>query len=408
MFGEDDHWLKKYLYSSFPEVHMVRDKIKNELNLTGKKKSLSLLNCILLNLFVSHRIGDGWVVYSRDKNDYSAYSIYNKMFIGYSIVNLIDNLVDLCYIENRKGWFDYETKAGMSSKIKATTKLLELFNNITFSQIEINRELVVLKDKEGKYIEYTDTTKTKKMRTQLEKLNSINKKYKFELKDTNFESHRYICYCYDVLFRSFKINWNLGGRYYGHWLQTVDSSYRKVLIDGEEAVELDYSGLHINLLYAKIGKQLEKEPYIYKKDEINFVGVRNTLKFMTLKLLCATSLKSAISSISDCRSKAMKEKERYQVVIKDYQYYLELAEELLIYHQDIRHFFHSENIGLELQNIDSQIVSNVVDVFIKLKKPIVPVHDSFIVKKEDENLLRETMLSSYQQVVGEEFYIKIC
>ena len=39
-------------------------------------------------------------------------------------------------------------------------------------------------------------------------------------------------------------------------------------------------------------------------------------------------------------------------------------------------------------------------VFTQLMKPIIPVHDSFIVKVEDEGLLLDTMETAYQSMFG--------
>ena len=54
-------------------------------------------------------------------------------------------------------------------------------------------------------------------------------------------------------------------------------------------------------------------------------------------------------------------------------------------------------VGLQLQFIDSEIAEQVMLEFARQDKPIIPIHDSFIVKAEDEELLRQGMITAYQQ-----------
>ncbi|MCY1448742.1 hypothetical protein D9M71_654380 [compost metagenome] len=57
----------------------------------------------------------------------------------------------------------------------------------------------------------------------------------------------------------------------------------------------------------------------------------------------------------------------------------------------------SESYGLVLQNHDSNLASDVVEVFIEKGYPILIVHDSFITKIEHMNLLCDTMGDCYRK-----------
>jgi hypothetical protein len=48
--------------------------------------------------------------------------------------------------------------------------------------------------------------------------------------------------------------WDQGGRFYGGWWQRCPKDYRKkIKMDGVMTAEVDFSGLHIVLLYAQEG-----------------------------------------------------------------------------------------------------------------------------------------------------------
>ena len=55
-------------------------------------------------------------------------------------------------------------------------------------------------------------------------------------------------------------NWKHGGRIYGAWWHGCPKELRKyITIDGEPVVELDFSSIHVLLLYAHLGKNFLDE-----------------------------------------------------------------------------------------------------------------------------------------------------
>ena len=53
-----------------------------------------------------------------------------------------------------------------------------------------------------------------------------------------------------------------------------------------------------------------------------------------------------------------------------------------------------------LQYRDSQMAEQVMLAFAKAEKPILPVHDSFLVLIDDKELLLEEMQSAYTSVLA--------
>ena len=82
---------------------------------------------------------------------------------------------------------------------------------------------------------------------------------------------------------------NEGGRYYGGWWQQIPKEWRQeIRIGNTPTVEIDYSGLHIVILYALEGidywKKIKKDVYEirgYKKSE----RMRTFLKQVLLTIL---------------------------------------------------------------------------------------------------------------------------
>ena len=66
-------------------------------------------------------------------------------------------------------------------------------------------------------------------------------------------------------------------------------------------------------------------------------------------------------------------------------------------HPDIAHLICS-GAGLKLMNIDSRICEYVIADFVRTDKPILTVHDSFIVPFEEEDRLLQLMKEAFKRV----------
>ena len=140
-------------------------------------------------------------------------------------------------------------------------------------------ECVILKDKneDGKkvVVTYTDTAATNVMRKDLYAYNNLLRRTHIDIPWFHTEGaqsrsgSKLIKADRNNKFvrRIFNNNsWEDGGRYYGGWWQGMPKDWRKkILLDGSRIVEIDYSGLHIVLLYALEGtdywKTVAEDPY---------------------------------------------------------------------------------------------------------------------------------------------------
>ena len=57
--------------------------------------------------------------------------------------------------------------------------------------------------------------------------------------------------------------------------------------------------------------------------------------------------------------------------------------------------------GIELMYLDSEMVAKVIKYFVEKDKPILPIHDSFIVREEDKEYLQAAMSNSMDIVIDD-------
>ena len=179
---------------------------------------------------------------------------------------------------------------------------------------------------------------------------------------------------------------NQGGRLYSA-VQNYKAETRKYLyFDKEPTLEIDYSSFHPHLLYHQDGLQFAgDDPYVIE----GFVRGHVKVAFnIMLNRKGTKNNKSAANTISDELGIDAEEAEALEKAI------LEL-------HSPIAQHFNS-GIGLKLQRLDSDIAMSVIDYFVNvLKRPIVSIHDSFIVSVRDTESLILLMADCYTMYVDD-------
>lgn len=221
--------------------------------------------------------------------------------------------------------------------------------------------------------------------------------------------------------RIFNHNYHLGGRYYGGDYIGLKRTVRPdILIDNEPTCEPDYSALHLYILYAWEGIQLQDDPYVMGGLD------RNTAKALMLRLLNFTDtrdFKGRVTYSSNPDNKALyasyKESlDQYSSGLMDAPPYKpdclkgfieglpdglkgnDVLEAITKRHTSIAHYFGSENLGLRLQFADSQIMSRVLKQCAKQDKPVLPLHDSLRCKASDLDAVIGFMATAYSKELG--------
>jgi len=181
-------------------------------------------------------------------------------------------------------------------------------------------------------------------------------------------------------------SWDRGGRFYGGWWQALSKADReRLLIDGEETVELDFASLHPRLCY-----QLNGEPLAADDDPYAVPGVpdalRDVVKIAMMQLLNAHPGKGRVKAPPGATAR-----------LAGRMSYKSLVSRLEARHGGISNWFRQGLRGLELQAIDAAIADVVMNYFtMAIGRPVLPVHDSFIVARGDERKLAEVMAEAYR------------
>jgi hypothetical protein len=255
----------------------------------------------------------------------------------------------------------------------------------------------------------------------------VERHYKTWLNHTATLDDRYLL---PWLKRLFNLNMDLGGRFYGHYQQIPSAERKRILIDGERTVELDYKSLHIALLYSLEGLPLTSDPYVIDGHE----DERNTFKSITLCLVNSENLGSFKANIT--RSGNLKVQQTFKNYTDRRQHYEylralglkakvpkkpkviekgfikhiplnakggELLSLLMDKHEPIAHHFGTKDIGLKLQKLDSELMANSLDKLDGI--PCLPVHDSIRCRLSDMQLVTNAMRGAFKELHGQNIVV---
>jgi hypothetical protein len=186
--------------------------------------------------------------------------------------------------------------------------------------------------------------------------------------------------------KSFSCN----GRAYGPLHQNLAKHMRPLIrIDDRPTIELDFSAYHIIMLYHHEGIDYQGDPYVAPGGK----EMREVFKTVGLVGINAVSPKSAYGAIRE-------ELEERGIPLPQIERPLvSLVEMFRNAHQPIaKHLF--SDAGIWLQNLDSHIMNGILIRLMGAGILGLPVHDSVIIQREHEEVLREIMMREYEAVMG--------
>jgi hypothetical protein len=428
-----DNWapLDIHRWSDYPEVNKTVDALYDQMTrlkaFSGKsnirKKHIKV---IILDLYVRYLENpDRYTGFYRMEAMYRKNKRYNRLHITKTTILVADALLDLGLIEHHIGYYVREGKGSSHmSRMRAKPELISLIEEHGWNEAMVDKapdtECIILRDydadKDRKVdVDYTDTTETERMRKNVCRYNNLLRRTFIDIPEFPEEGilpeigEKVI-----TLNRANKFvrrifnneSWDDGGRFYGPWWQNVPKKWRdKIRIEDEQTIEWDYSGLHIILLYALEGLDYwsidGKDPYWlegYEQTE----ALRGLLKIVLLISINAKNLEKAVAGV---RHHANKDIERFRWIYDEEVDLPRVIEDFSNRHQPIKQSFFS-GIGVELQNIDAQIAETVIEELSLNQVPVLSIHDSFVVTRQNEEYLEDIMERAIkevcQRVVGTE------
>lgn len=427
MENNKTYFMNWFRVSDFPEIQLVVSMLFNDMMEQGyvgrkeKDKRKDHLMRIICRLFETYTMDpSATIAYSRNQDDYKK-TRYQVASYSHTL-KVVEFLEANGYINHTIG--DYS--AQLQSEMQATTKLVDSIEQaqgiVDMIHSDPNKELVEIKSPsnkdysipDGKMIEngkelidYEDTPDILAMRMQLQKLNKIlaGDPICLALPDKALE---YVCFKSDHL-----VNFNNkqmirvfnegdikhGGRYFGGWWQNIPKRFRRCIrINNDPVCELDYSGLHINMMYALKGMP-EYDGDVYEIP--GYTGNNEVRDFLKIVLQTLVNSKNERGALVRLRQDIKEGRVSLPAGVEDVK---QLADALLKKHEPIRDLFQNR-IGRKLQNLESKIASDVIDRFISLGFPILPMHDSFLVSKNLMSVLNSTMQGAYLKHMGQEISV---
>lgn len=213
------------------------------------------------------------------------------------------------------------------------------------------------------------------------------------------------------LHRVFNGSLSHGGRFYGAAHQTMRKQHRQhITIDGEPTVELDYGALHPNLLLWRTGGDYVADPY---SEIAGKAGIsRELVKAFLLRLInseevadfCRVVTSSGNGSIKAEAEAGRKEDWFIPGVPTGYKG-ADFVGAVEAAFPTLKGSFGGA-VGLELQNIDSNLMASVLAECLRAGVVALPVHDSVIVPQSRSDEVREIMLNCYQRMTNRPISIK--
>lgn len=360
---------------------------------------------------------------------------YNPQGVGFEPLSCcIKGLIKKRYIIRKKGYFNKKFKDGYQTRIRARKKLIELLRSFSVRENMIvnhpNVETILMrsesvdkdqtfKGKDGKTRIYNVRTKklvgydtyedkTKIWRNTLRAYNELlNRTYiDVDLRRYPDPGDLNIDLSEKANTRRIFTNnsFNLGGRFYGGFWQSLPEKLReRIILDGDHVKEIDYSGMMVHILYALKGMKVSAynlEPYFLAKDDFSKRReVYKKLLVVAANIDLSKQKRKSNRRIFRAVKKHIKKNPSKYPIMSDSDaevnaYLKDCYNEVLKYHHRIADLI-GKGEGLRTQCIDSNIAYKIISRLTKQKTPILAVHDSFICKRSDYAVVYETIIDSY-------------
>lgn len=375
-------------------------------------KDKKALNCVVVNLLTTIRKEQA-LCYSRDN---SIPSVGKKKLNPRRIIKAVDFLEAEGYIINIVGKGHILKEKRIMSEMKPTPK----FRSFVGAGMEVTEQ--ELKDiEDGKYT-WTDSVEIRKREKKaLSRYESVKmdeiKKSVVALNILNNNS--VIVYGGGVVLeneccRIFNRDLEHGGRWYKVDILGIKNRDTKerldVKIDGESVVEVDYRSLHFRIASTMEGIGVDELPddvygFILGNDDDYTDVDHRMIKTSVILMFNCHSEEQAARAINKL-VRDLPDEDRLQYNLGNGRAVMSAVFEAVPY-ISTKMCGGIEDYGLKLQNADSHLADDIIKVFVQKEIPILPVHDSFIVKYKDLNILIDTMGNKFRERFDVDYLIPL-
>jgi hypothetical protein len=381
-YSDDVDFLTDELFSSINADKVIR--YKNQM-----EQYKNTLKGILCNCIESVMTTRSQVLVPLNHNEYTSIADrYNPLGITSRVfINLIDWLAKNDFINL------YKATKGANSELRSvmivTAKLRELIHGFEIKYVQVvnhkGLEPIELR-RAKKLIDYDDDTSTSKDRLILKNYQELLNSHQTKIKiDGRFRNERVI------IKRVYTEEMNKHGRLYGGSWQNCKSHLRDTItINDRETVEIDIVNCSLRMAVQLSKINIENDLYSIKDYP------RGLVKDAINMMLNISNVKSDIQGI-DRTAKALKSKYRDE----DLTYLKQIVQDCFSHYKSISNDWFFQGRGLDLQYLDSCICLKIIEEFTSINEIVLTVHDSFIVRKELEDKLKESIIRNYEEIIGD-------
>jgi len=224
-----------------------------------------------------------------------------------------------------------------------------------------------------------------------------------------------------------------GGRWYCEAQQLPKKKRKNIRFIRSKSVELDYSAMHIGLLYSMVGEQIDWSVDPYQVGRLSKYP-RGFVKLALLRLVNSADIGAFKAIITRSGSKENKLEVKharieYENAKKIYPFQLErgfdaqpprkpaildqiiegapvgvtgekFLKDVQSAHKPIAKLFGQPDLGIQLQWLDSEVMTLVLSELTAIDVPAIPIHDSVVVPKRHEIKTKSIMEKCYLARIG--------
>lgn len=401
-------------------VNQYISETEEQLKPNQLKKLRDGMACLVYNISHCVSTGENEFVVTLSRADYSKPIIYNgnlvKRKVSYTwfrrclhwMVNKEWLFLSVGSVETWKS-----TPCGVrpdevsNSLVAVSEELIEVFKPVSSAKyMEISRNVLELRDEEGNNLPFRLTDSNYRL---IELLDTYNQ---YLLGTTiSIGNNKYVIQGKKVFNDG---SWSKGGRTYLTGVKVMSELLKrenrgKIMIDGEETVELDWSRCFLSIIAEKEGYVFPEgfDPYHLELDGYHTPTLRKLAKIAMLVALNSSSSRQA--------SLALSMEAGRKLPLKDLKRSGKLPDPLgakLIVESVVKHNQYAlpwvwEGRGLELTHIESQMMDYVLHKCLEESIVGVVIHDGIVIPHKHVDTVKEFMYDAFKNVLGSKNNCKV-
>jgi len=387
-------------------------------------KDKTIIRMVLWHLYLANQgHPDQYVAISLRSDTFKYCNIYNPYKICKRISPILHKMHENGLIDFHSGFMN--PKTSKFTRIRSSLCLAEKLNGLPHDLTEISNAVqpIIFKNRKSKkvigdFLDMSDNDVVDAKNTVIE-YNKMMAYHRIRLKGhqhsrffwkdstgRNHVSHLDRRFLYSVVHVDVDVDVGaslLYFRMHGPSWQGMPKRFRQnLLIDDAETIELDYTAQILNIAASLSGIQLGQDPYNINigLGNISYKSNKAIMKKAIVIMLNCDSESSAVkalrSSIQD-DSELLDEVRSCIVNFKMTELIVSNFFKKIIENYPFLEELSFRSMGLSLFKLDAEIARRIIQRHLDADKVILPIHDGFVVKKEDEDFLLDAMRGSWAE-----------